>query len=172
MTTLYRLFFFFVIVIPCAGFSALQWMYRYIFSRLSMNEQDNARTSRFFGIPWAGSGRPTFVVPTSAPAWERLHSGDDTNDIRPYAFHLIKDIMSEWIKDDNQRAGKVLSFIIMLFFLLLVLETIVFGLFIFLLPGASASETLGYLFSSSPSYEQFIASQVPDYDFNITTSSR
>lgn len=41
-----RVALFFALIMPCAGFSALQWIWRYTFHRSTMNPEDRAPVSR------------------------------------------------------------------------------------------------------------------------------
>ncbi len=84
---------FFAVIIPCAGFSALQWIWRYTFHRSTMNPEDRARVEHAFGIN----------DPRLDPIWKAAVD-----------FHTRKDVMSEWVKLDAQRGGKFLSLVAML----------------------------------------------------------
>lgn len=92
-----RLLLFFTVILPCAGFSSLQWILRYIFSRAGMNDQDRRRVEYSFGI----------TSPGLEVAWQRALHGDV--DSKAWGFHVLKDVMSEWVKLDAQRGGKFLS---------------------------------------------------------------
>lgn len=96
-----RVILFFLVVLPCAGFSALQWIKRYIFNRASMNAQDRMRVEHAFGI----------IDPDMDLWWHQFFHGDGTS--AAWSFELAKNVASEWCKLDAQRAVKFLSLIIL-----------------------------------------------------------
>lgn len=81
-----RVLTFFALILPSAGFSALQWLWRYIWHRSTMNEQDAGRVAWCFGI----------TSPKLAEAWERYFADR--------SYENRKNVAAEWAKIDPHRA--------------------------------------------------------------------
>lgn len=115
-----RIILFFTVALPLSGFSALQWIKRYISNRSAMNYQDRMRVEHAFGI----------TDPDLELAWHRLFHGDGIN--RRLGYHLWKDILSEWGKLDVQRAVKFLAMIAGFWFLVSLALAIALALMVWL----------------------------------------
>lgn len=98
-----RIILFFLLAIPAGGFSALQWLKRYVFSR-AMNLQDFNRVRYAFGIDNPAA--------TLQQAWSDLRHGRPTGD-KAWSFELFKNVLAEWAKLDAHRAAFFLSLVIL-----------------------------------------------------------